>query len=186
VEARDEEPGLSRVLPTAVSLGKRLAHGQPAPGPSGSSFGSNRRMCWGNSMAWGRWPLVRQDELAVRRRNTERFRPDRRTFAAVNKSTRRPGGGTVHFSVVLAAAAIFGSSRSASASLARRSGRDLRITFGDSSEVVGTTARLRVNGSLTHIRSRCRLRLDPGTGAEKMGQPPGLEASTPSRLDGLR
>jgi len=161
VETRDEEPGLSRVLPTAASFGKRLVRGQPAPGPSGASFGSSWRMCWDNSMTWGRWPLVRQDELTVCRRKTGRLRPDRGKFAAVNGSTRRLGGGTVHFSVVLAAAAIFGSSRSASASLARCSGSDLRITFGNSSEAVGTTAHLRVNGRLTHIRSGCWLRPGP-------------------------
>jgi hypothetical protein len=62
-------------------------------------------------MAWGRWPLVRSDELAMCRRNNIRLRLDRGKFAAASRSFRRLGGRTVHFSVTLAFAALFGASR---------------------------------------------------------------------------
>jgi hypothetical protein len=71
-------------------------------------------------MTWGSWPLVRRDELLVCRLNPVRFRLDRGTFAADSKSNRRLGGKPIHFSVVLAFAAVFGPSRSVNASLVRQ------------------------------------------------------------------
>lgn len=54
-----------------------------------------------------------------------------------NRSNRRLGGWTVHFSVSLASAVIFGLSRGANVSLTRRAGCGLRTTFGESSWAAG-------------------------------------------------
>lgn len=82
-------------------------------------------------MTWGRLPHVRWDELMVCRRKTNRFRPIRGKFAAVQQVASAAGRRPAYSSVKLTSAAFFGASRSVNGCPARRIARGLRTVPGD-------------------------------------------------------